>query len=205
MHLVVKALGYDGRRLNIRKATLREWRREFAWHLRAHSVAANATERAVRGVTKPQKTDGIYRAGKRRASTHWNQRAAAVAHEMASTGRITIGPEKAQMLKTRSDVVRGWTELSDDLVRRGQVELAMAVREFVKELPAVRTEREWIQDQLLRRAAAECDRAVASWRAFREAQQAVEPTKARAPDRDIRRDPERLRERSRDHECGRSR
>ena len=29
MHLVVKAVGEDGRRLNIRKATLRGWRRDF--------------------------------------------------------------------------------------------------------------------------------------------------------------------------------
>ena len=27
VHLVVRAMGYDGQRLNIRKATLREWRR----------------------------------------------------------------------------------------------------------------------------------------------------------------------------------
>jgi len=55
--MVVKAMGYDGTRLNIRRATLREWRRQFARHLREHGVAANATERAVRGVTKPQKQD----------------------------------------------------------------------------------------------------------------------------------------------------
>ena len=66
VHMVVRAMGYDGTRLNIRKATLREWRREFARHLREHGVAANATERAVRGVTKPQKPDGIYRAASSR-------------------------------------------------------------------------------------------------------------------------------------------
>jgi hypothetical protein len=48
VHVVVKAMGYDGKRLNPRKATLREWRRQFARHLREHSVAANATDRAVR-------------------------------------------------------------------------------------------------------------------------------------------------------------
>src|SRR5580692_11319894 len=61
VHMVVKALGYDGTRLNIRKATLREWRRQFAQYLREHGVAANATERVARGVTKPRKLDGIYR------------------------------------------------------------------------------------------------------------------------------------------------
>src|SRR5262249_33187543 len=65
VHMVVRAMGYDGRRLNIRKAKLREWRREFARHLREQGVAANATERAVRGVNTPQKLDGIYRADDR--------------------------------------------------------------------------------------------------------------------------------------------
>src|SRR3974390_486095 len=41
VHLVVKAMGEGGKRLNIRRETLREWRGEFARHLRAQGVAAN--------------------------------------------------------------------------------------------------------------------------------------------------------------------
>src|SRR6202050_3390219 len=52
VHVVVKAISKEGARLNIRKATLREWRREFARHLRALGVAANATERGVRGESR---------------------------------------------------------------------------------------------------------------------------------------------------------
>src|SRR5882762_7391933 len=37
VHLVVKAVSEQGARLNIRKATLREWRSEFARHLRDQS------------------------------------------------------------------------------------------------------------------------------------------------------------------------
>jgi hypothetical protein len=53
------AVGEHGQRLNIRKATLREWRRDFAAALRKQGIAANATERAVRGVTGSSKKDGI--------------------------------------------------------------------------------------------------------------------------------------------------
>jgi type IV secretory pathway VirD2 relaxase len=74
VHLVVKALGADGKRLNIRRATLRHWRGEFARHLRAQGVAANATPRQVRGQVKPRKTDAIYRATVRGASTHQMKR-----------------------------------------------------------------------------------------------------------------------------------
>ena len=62
VHLVIKAVSEDGKRLNIRKATLRGWRALFAQHLRAHGVAANATERAVRGRTRSGLKDGIHRA-----------------------------------------------------------------------------------------------------------------------------------------------
>ncbi len=62
VHMVVKAVSEQGVRLNIRKATLREWRKEFARHLREQGVAANATERAIRGETRAPKKDGIYRA-----------------------------------------------------------------------------------------------------------------------------------------------
>ena len=43
VHVVLKAVSEQGRRLHIRKATLREWREGFARHLRAVGVEANAT------------------------------------------------------------------------------------------------------------------------------------------------------------------
>ena len=62
VHMVVKAVSEQGVRLNIRKATLREWRREFARHLRALGVAANATDRGVRGESRsPKLTASIER------------------------------------------------------------------------------------------------------------------------------------------------
>src|SRR6267378_2191611 len=107
VHLVVKALGADGNRLNIRRATLREWRREFARRLREQGVAANATERAVRGETRPQKADGIYRAALRGDSTHHHARAEVVARELAG-GQVRTESGKNRLLETRRNVVRGW-------------------------------------------------------------------------------------------------
>ncbi len=192
VHMIVKAMGYDGTRLNMRKETLREWRRQFARHLREHGVAANATERAVRGVTKPQKHDGIYRAERRRDSTHWRQRAAAVAREMTRDGEIEPEPEKTQLLETRRRIVRGWNEVADDLVRQGEAELALEVRRYVTQLPPVRTDREWIRDRMLEQArggqrAQLVDRwkqgALASWQAFRAQQQQTEEARQRELER----------------------
>jgi len=52
VHVIVKAIGDDGRRLNIKKAQLKEWRSKFASHLRELGVAANATPRQFRGVER---------------------------------------------------------------------------------------------------------------------------------------------------------
>src|SRR6185437_5003159 len=84
VHVVLKAVSEQGVRLHIKKATLREWRRQFARHLREQGIPANATERAVRGQTQTHKKDGIYRAARRGQSTHYQKRAQVVARELAT-------------------------------------------------------------------------------------------------------------------------
>ncbi len=150
VHLLVKAMGADGKRLNIRRATLREWRREFARHLRDQGVAANATERWVRCETKPQKTDGIHRAALRGASTHYRRRAELVARELAGGG-VKPEPGKNRMLETRREVVRRWSEVADSLVNQGHAELALTVRRFVDRMPSPSSEKEWLAERLLER------------------------------------------------------
>ena len=59
VHLAVKAASEQGVRLNIRKATLREWREQFAGQLRSIGVAANASPRAVRGLVSSSAAAGV--------------------------------------------------------------------------------------------------------------------------------------------------
>jgi hypothetical protein len=91
VHLVVKAVSEEGKRLNIRKATLRGWRRQFAAHLRAQGIAANATERAVRGQVRAPVRDGIYRAALHGRSTHQEARRERIA-QVARSGRAAPEP-----------------------------------------------------------------------------------------------------------------
>ena len=107
VHLVVKAAGEDGQRLNIRKANLREWRSEFARHLREHGVPANATERAVRDQDKVSKPDGLYRVERRGDS--WKQRARD--NEVNTTnvrGEKPAMPPPGISEPTRRAVSAGW-------------------------------------------------------------------------------------------------
>jgi hypothetical protein len=141
VHLVVRAMGEHGKRLNIRKATLQEWRWDFARHLRAHGVAANATPRPVRGETRVHKRDGIFRAHARGASTHMRERVEAVAAELLN-GDVKIQVGNANLLRSRRAVERGWRAVSEILAGQGQRELATHVRRFVEEMPPARTEQE---------------------------------------------------------------
>ena len=149
VHLVVKALDHLGERLNIRKATLRAWRQEFARHLVAQGVPANATQRYIRGNTKPTKSDGIYRAALRGESRHMCDRAEVVARDLLKGG-FKIEPGKIKLLKTRKDVERGWSVVSGMLVREGQTELAAQVARFAGQMPEPRTEKEWLARALRR-------------------------------------------------------
>jgi len=147
VHMIVKAMSEQGVRLNIRKATLREWRQEFARHLRALGVAANATDRGVRGENRSPKRDGIYRAELRGESRHTRTRAEAVAAELLK-GDLRIETGKARLLETRRAVERGWWAVSDILVADGRPELAAQVRGFSAHMPPPRTGRELIAEAL---------------------------------------------------------
>jgi hypothetical protein len=151
VHVVVKAMSEQGVRLNIRKATLREWRKDFARYLRELGVAANATERAVRGGTRTRKSDGIFRAAERGVSTHMRQRTLQAANDL-QRGGTAPEPGKATLLATRRDVVNGWHAVSDLLAKEGQTSLAAQVKRFVDRMPPPATEREAIAAQRRARA-----------------------------------------------------
>lgn len=151
VHLVVKTLSEQGRRMNIRKETLRGWRRQFACHLRAQGIAANATERVVRGVTKPQKRDPIYRAMRAGRSTHIRERAKSVAAALRAGG-IQIEAGKMQILDTRRRVVQEWLGVREALRAGGKDGLANTVERFIRGMPPPQTEREWFAQALMERA-----------------------------------------------------
>jgi hypothetical protein len=151
VHMVVKAVSEQGVRLNIRKATLREWRSDFARHLRAVGVPANATHRNIRGETTPRKSDGIYRAGLRGHSTHIRDQVETVARELAS-GHVSRDPGREALLAARRNVQRAWAAIGEVLSRQGLHDLAGRARRFTVEMPTPMTEREYVARQLLERA-----------------------------------------------------
>lgn len=149
VHLVVKAVNEQGERLNIRKAMLREWRREFARHLRGRGIAANATERAVRGEGRKAKKDGIYRASLRGDSSHSRARLESVAAELLK-GVTHAEPSKARLIETRKQVERNWRAIRNILLAQGHAELASQVRRLIDQMPPPMTDKEHLATEFLK-------------------------------------------------------
>jgi len=151
VHLVLKAISEQGVRLNIKKATLRLWRSEFARHLRLLGVAANATERAARGESRSSRKDGIYRASQRGNSTYMRAQADAVAAQLMKGG---VAPEAGRqtLVETRRRVEAGWRGASDILNRQGDFELEAEVKRFISAMPPPRTQKEWMAEFIIARA-----------------------------------------------------
>lgn len=149
VHLVLRAVSEQGTRLNIRKETLRQWRRDFAEALRAQGVAANATERAVRGVTRTHQKDGIYRAMRRGESTRLEELVKSLTNELRIK-RVRPGGGKEKLLRTRRDVEQGWASVSELLKLDGDVDFARRVRQFINEMSPAHVDREWIAIDIIR-------------------------------------------------------
>ena len=149
VHLVLKAVSEQGVRLNIKKATLRQWRLEFARNLRLLGVLANATERAVRGQSRKGMKDGIYRASLRGDSTYIRAQAEAVASELLK-GNFRVEPGKRTLAETRKRVEGGWRAVAAALTGQGCPD-AESIERFVSEMAPPWTQHEWVARDLRRR------------------------------------------------------
>ena len=148
VHVIVKAMNEQVERLHIRKQTLRHWRAQFAHRLREAGVAANATERAVRGVGRSSPKDGVYRASLRGDSLYVRKQVQAVAEAMVAGRAVRSETDKSRLLKTRDAVRRGWQAVANRLLSEGERKLAAEVVEFASGLAPPLTTREQIAQSL---------------------------------------------------------
>jgi hypothetical protein len=168
VHLVVKAEHetQPGKRLHIRKATLRQWREDFAQALRDQGVAANATPAAARGAMRNTKKDPIHQRLKAIAayerlpdstkqgrappmpSTFMTAKVLAVAKELAGGNKL-FDSARSGLVSTRKQVAAAWQEAAMRLRSQGEMQLAKEVEEFVADMPRVQTEKESIARGLI--------------------------------------------------------
>ena len=147
VHVVVKAMSEQGKRLNIKKPMLREWRGKFAAQLRALGVEANATDRFVWGVPTRSLKDGMYRATLRGDSRQMRERLAAVVRALV-IGKLGVEPARAKMLQTHTTMQGHWQIVSQSLQVNGQSQLAEQLHIFLDRLQRPKTDTERMREQL---------------------------------------------------------
>ncbi|KYK43483.1 type VI secretion protein [Bradyrhizobium liaoningense] len=151
VHLAVRSLGQDGKRLNPRKADLQAWRERFAGELRLRGVAAEATPRRTRGQVRKADRGAVLALRKRKITPDVDRLARQQVLSEVRGGRTAKHPWDEQIKSRQEAIRRRYLECADELQRSGVAadhELARQIRQFVKDMPAVETRRHALTNEL---------------------------------------------------------
>lgn len=151
VHLTVKNLGYDGTRLHVKKGHPQIWRETFAEKLRGQGIEAEATARAPRGVVRKPTRQAVLALRKRGERPQVDE-----AKVRAALKELTEGTKEGRAwedkIKTRQTATRQtWLSVAKELAQSPEPkdqDLAAEVVSFVKNMPALKTERHEIQEKL---------------------------------------------------------
>ncbi|WP_354172944.1 MULTISPECIES: relaxase/mobilization nuclease domain-containing protein [unclassified Bradyrhizobium] len=151
VHLTVRSLGHDGKRLNPRKADLQAWRERFTGELRLRGIAAEATPRRTRGRVRKAARGAVLAMRKRKITPDVDRRARNEVLSEVKGGRSAKHPWDEQ-IKSRQDVIRRrYLDYAAELQRSGVAAdhaLAREIRQFVNDMPAVETRWEVLKKEL---------------------------------------------------------
>lgn len=152
VHLTVRSLGYDGRRINPRKADLATWREQFAGELRLRGVEAEATPRRTRGKIRKAER-GVVRALKERGE---QPRVDRLARE--ETVREALeGKRLPRLWETKARdrqavILDAYRIQAEELERSGHPgdhELAKQLRRFAAQMTAPEMKRDQLRRELV--------------------------------------------------------
>jgi hypothetical protein len=152
VHLTVRSLGHDGKRLNPRKADLQAWRERFAGELRLRGIAAEATPRRTRGRVRKADRGTVVALRERKITPDVDRLARKeVLSEVRGGGRTAKSPWD-ERIKSRQDAIRRlYIDYAAELQRSGLAAdhaLARQIRQFVNDMPAVETRRHVLKNEL---------------------------------------------------------
>jgi Relaxase/Mobilisation nuclease domain len=151
LHLTVRSLGYDGKRLNPRKADLQVWRERFAGELRLRGISAEATPRRTRGRVRKADRGAVLALRKRKVTADVDRLARQEVLAEVRGGRTAKHPWDEQ-IKSRQDAIRRqYLDYAAELQRSGAEAdhgLAQQIRQFVKDMPAVETRRHALKNEI---------------------------------------------------------
>ena len=152
VHLTVRSLGHDGRRLNPRKAALQAWRERFAAELRLRGIAAEATPRRTRGRVRKADRGAVLALRKRKITPEVDRLAREEVLQEAREGKTAERPWDERIRSRRDAIRQRYLDYAAELQGTGAArdrELASQIRQFVEEMPAMETRRHVLKKELL--------------------------------------------------------
>lgn len=159
VHLAVRNLGKDERRLHMPKGRTHAWRESFAACLRERGVAAEATRRDVRGVVKKGESQTLGHTRerlKKRGEVPDVDKSAMRQADDCRRGQSGPEPWRAT-IEQRQDEVRGtWRKAIEYEREHGSPELASIASDYLKSMPPVETRNDrmvaFIRDRMAEQA-----------------------------------------------------
>lgn len=158
VHLTVKSLGYDGRRLNVKKGDPQKWREAFAAELERRGVEAEATPRATRGVIKKGVSQVVRHIREKGQAPQVDQAKVREVLEDFKDQRAGNAPKPRpweDRIKERQTYVRkAWLTAAKDMAQSrdpDDQELAKRIAAFVSSMPPIKTEHHELQEKVAER------------------------------------------------------
>lgn len=151
VHLTVRSLGHDGKRLNPRKADLQVWRERFAGELRLRGIVAEATPRRTRGRVRKADRGAVLALRKRDTTPFVDRRAREEVLREAREGKSAERPWERQIQSRQEAIRRTYLNYASELERSDKSTdhaLARQIHEFVRDMPAVETRRHILKKEL---------------------------------------------------------
>jgi len=151
VHLTVRSLGHDGKRLNPRKADLQVWRERFAAELRLRGIAAEATPRRTRGRVRKADRGAVLALRKRNVIPYVDRRAREEVLWRVQNGKSGGRPWETQIQARQEGIRRSYLNYAAELERSGSSTdhaLAREIREFVRDMPSIETRWQLLKKEL---------------------------------------------------------
>ena len=145
VHLTVKTLGFDGKRLHIRKGQPQKWREKWVKELGIEGIEAEATTRAERGVVLKGIKQALIHIRERTTSKVDQAKIQEVLND--ALGKKKDKPWEEKIKKRQNHVRRAWLQLADE-IKLEDPELSKKMVSFVRNMPTIDTERHKLQQAI---------------------------------------------------------
>ncbi len=145
VHVTVRAVGQDGKRLVAGPLDLQRWRETFARELRRLGIDAEATPRKARGVVPKQDVAAVHRIAARGGASVVASRRLAEAHRGTQMSERSAPATWESTIQDRQRAIRAAYLAHAEELERGEAgdrQLAKNIRSFVAGMPVPLTRRQ---------------------------------------------------------------